>query len=607
MPGTDVNVALRLAGGHKLAAAIACCDRRTHYRAQSIPSACCALSRAYNAVTRTQPGLPRMLLLSALLATALCVSAKHLQLGFEVYHGTDRDHVLYGRPLVVKRDGGVTVSLTNEQLYYLVNFTLGSNNQSVGALIDTGSLDLWVISSLNSLCSTSPDAVQGASADNCGVTGTFNPSTLDSYKTSDAQFYIQYLDSSFASGYWGEDTLGLGGITVENYFFAVADQSNSSSNVLGIALEPLELSVEGTNTQAGFTYSNLPMRLYQDKIIDWPLYLLWLNEYDATTGSILFGAIDYAKFTGDLNVVPLVPSIPNYDFVDLFAITLKGVSTLSSSDELLGASVSAIFDLGTTLTYLPWQTVDRLAKELKLSWVADQGAYVGLCNQDMSGNITFGFDGFDFSVPISNYWLELGTDASNNLLCALTILPAVEAGNVLFGDNTLQNMYVVYDLKNLELGIASAVVDTDKSDVRTALGLPHASSATYVASASQTYAMMTAVPDASEVASEVAGSYLAQWNTLFALYSGQYFTDAKMLTGLIDETAVVSGGALGVKTDHTSTKGGSKTAGTATATSARTATAATGSSASTSSHKAGAGVLLPSFGGLAAVIAMILL
>jgi hypothetical protein len=54
--------------------------------------------------------------------------------------------------------------------------------------------------------------------------------------------------------------------------------------------------------------------------------------------------------------------------------------------------------------------------------------------------------------------------------CFFGVLPSTYSQNItLFGDTFLRNAYVVYDLEDLQIGIAQAVY-TDKTDIRPVTG-----------------------------------------------------------------------------------------------------------------------------------------
>jgi hypothetical protein len=267
-------------------------------------------------------------------------------------------------PRFVKRDGSFEMVMTNQQTFYMANLKIGSNEDENDVLVDTGSSDLWVMShDLNcvpvlssrrfaqtfdhttgakyrlplnkrdadaplkpsktsedkeavdaqnklfgtystvyiteggSLPSGSPFIGTGDSGSNtCTSYGSFNTGNSDTFRENDTYpFLIEYADNTHAIGVWGYDNVIINNVTVRDLSFAIANETSSDVGVLGIGLPGLEVT-----SQYGYIYANLPIKLAQEGIINRAIYSLYLDTADAETGSILFGAIDHAKYEGDL-------------------------------------------------------------------------------------------------------------------------------------------------------------------------------------------------------------------------------------------------------------------------------------------------------------------
>ncbi|KAF8240439.1 acid protease [Tricholoma matsutake] len=113
---------------------------------------------------------------------------------------------------------------------YTVKIRVGANNQEVSLQVDTGSSDLWIVSSA---CSSSL----------CGQTGghTYDPSSSSTSVSTGFNFYIPYLQGS-ASGpiFW--DRVELGSYEIDNQALAAANNitnealSPTFDGILGLAL-----------------------------------------------------------------------------------------------------------------------------------------------------------------------------------------------------------------------------------------------------------------------------------------------------------------------------------------------------------------------------------
>lgn len=375
-------------------------------------------------------------------------------------------------------------TIVNEQSYYSVELTIGSDQQKLTALLDTGSSDLWVLSKdssglnacdnyleQNGYLSSSGEATSGSSDEvsevqaNCNGLGVFTPSSSTSFKKqhSGVEFEIQYGDYTYAEGYWGSDSLTVNGVNVDGLLFGVATIGNSS-NVLGISFEGLESSDQSEDYSSDFTYANLPATLKSDGLIEKISYSLFLNSLSATSGELLFGAVDSAKYQGDLYTVPLVNIYEGeIDNPIEFDVTLQGTG-YSGSD---GTEVTfnqqnfaALFDSGTTLTVLPETLAGYFASQLGATYSEEYGYYFLDCKTyPDSDAFVFQFGGVNFYSPVQNYILSTSDDSQ----CYLGIVPSGD-DHVIIGDNTLTSLYVVYNLEDYELSIAQANYDGASSN-----------------------------------------------------------------------------------------------------------------------------------------------
>jgi candidapepsin len=286
-----------------------------------------------------------------------------------------------------------------------------------------------------------------ASSNTCTQYGSFDTGDSTSFKRnySTPDFRILYADGTSASGIWGTDTLVFGNTTVDNFSFAVANRTSSDVSVFGIGLPALQVT-----TQYGITYANLPIKLRQDGTIAKAAYSVFLGSSTATSGTILFGGVDHAKYTGDLVTVPIISLTsgpPNRLLAKVNSISLN-----SSSNSVVVTSnlYSANLDTGSTLSYFPSSLLNSLVSALGGGSGTSQGYTIVKCptsNQFMSIN----FSGRVVRVPLSDLVLRYGGT------CLLGVIEQSSSSPyILFGDNVLRSMYVVFDLDDLQISIAQA-------------------------------------------------------------------------------------------------------------------------------------------------------
>ncbi|XBW35960.1 hypothetical protein QEN19_001533 [Hanseniaspora menglaensis] len=379
-------------------------------------------------------------------------------------------------------DGDLNFIIENEQSYYSVELVIGSDKQKLTALLDTGSSDLWVLGETaagldacdaylesagyltsSKKATSSSSSVKEEISDvqaNCVDLGTYSPSSSSSFKKEHASdpFEIQYGDLTFADGYWASDSLTVNGVAVDGLLFGVAESSNSS-NVCGISFPYLESSDEEVvSSVAPFTYANLPQLLKNDGLINKVAYSLFLNSFSASSGDLLFGGVDTAKYTGTLSTIPLVNIYSSYYSNPIeFDVTLQGTGFYSSDGSYTTYNdqyFAALFDSGTTLLVLPQDLADMFAASVNAEWDNDVGFYTLECpSSDVADEsaYVFQFGGVNYYIPLSNYILQ----TSSSSTCYLGVQPSDDQ-QCIIGDNTLSSLYVVYDMDDYQISLAQA-------------------------------------------------------------------------------------------------------------------------------------------------------
>ncbi|CAI7629081.1 unnamed protein product [Penicillium glandicola] len=350
----------------------------------------------------------------------------------------------------------VSQALDNEETLYLCNVTLGTPKQSLRLVLDTGSSDLW--------CNT-PNSTLCESNNACAESGTYNSSASSSYSYVNSDFNITYADGSGAAGDYGTDNLTIGGTTIANFQFGLGFSSESSEGVLGIGYTANEVQV-GRNGDSA--YANLPKAMVNKGVIQSNAYSLWLNDLDASTGSILFGGVNTKKYHGTLQTVPIQKVGGQYSE---FIIALTNVSLTNSSGQNTYSSSSipagVLLDSGSSLTYLPDALVQEIYNDLDVTYESDSGiGYVECSMAEKNITISYTFSSPTIDVAISEMVIDVGGLYFRNgkRACVFGIVPAGTSTAVL-GDTFLRSAYVVYDLANNEISLANTNFNTTENDV----------------------------------------------------------------------------------------------------------------------------------------------
>ncbi|PGH10772.1 hypothetical protein AJ80_07422 [Polytolypa hystricis UAMH7299] len=357
----------------------------------------------------------------------------------------------------------VNQTLDNNRTLYYVNITLGTPAQRLRLHIDTGSSDLWCNSRNSRICSSRRNP--------CKESGTYSANSSSTYKFKNSKFNITYADGTGAVGDYVTDTLRLSNATLKDFQFGVGYESSSQEGVLGIGYMANEVQV----AQGGKSYPNLPQAMVDDKLIHSKAYSLWLNDLDASKGSILFGGVNKAKYVGNLSTVPILK--PKKGPYQQLVIAMTGINMKGSSNgqNLSSGSlpVAALLDSGSTLMYLPDAIAANIYETIGATYEPSLGAAYVPCN--MSSNNTkleFEFSGATISVGMDELVIDLSPSQDGNgptftngePACTFGIAPA-GSGTCILGDTFLRSAYVVYDLSNHEISIAQTKFNSTTNDI----------------------------------------------------------------------------------------------------------------------------------------------
>lgn len=259
----------------------------------------------------------------------------------------------------------------------------------------------------------------------------------------------------------------------------LAEQTDIPFGLVGIGYKSNEASLETVQT----TYPNLPISMQTSGNIKTVAYSLWLNDLDASKGSLLFGAIDTEKYQGNLALLDLLPSNSRTGQITEFNVALTSVSGHSSSgsDSLTSSSfpMNALLDSGTTLSYLPSDITNQIWQEVGAAYVQSLGVAVVPCTfATSSAYFSFGFGGSQgprINITMDELVLEsAGVTLSNGrhkgtsaCVFGIQAQPSSDGSpnNALLGDTFLRSAYVVYDLENNQVAIAPTKFNASSSNV----------------------------------------------------------------------------------------------------------------------------------------------
>lgn len=369
-------------------------------------------------------------------------------------------------PKLRKRADTILQRLDNMDYLYYANISIGTPPQELRLHIDTGSSDIWVESADSSLCMQPTDP--------CASTRTFNYNESSTYSKVADDFSISYVDGEYAKGDYGKDIFYFDdGSNVTGLQFGIGLSSSSSEGIMGIGFNLNEVQVQRLGKAP---YRNLVDVMADQGLIKSRAYSLWLNDLDATTGQILFGGVDTAKFHGSLTTLPIDKREGETQARE-FAITLTSVTLVNDVADTLtitksGFEVAALLDTGSTYTYLPTDLAAALTDQVGAQMVDSLGCAIVPCDvRSYNGSITYGFSGANITVALRELIVDaydndgnLATYSDGTPLCYFGILDAAGGSNVL-GDTFLRSAYVVYDLDNEEISLAQTLYNVTDSNI----------------------------------------------------------------------------------------------------------------------------------------------
>ncbi|EME84361.1 uncharacterized protein MYCFIDRAFT_152578 [Pseudocercospora fijiensis CIRAD86] len=381
----------------------------------------------------------------------------------------------------------------NGQGGYFADVKIGTPPQSMQVLIDTGSSNLWVPSTNAATCRnyTCP-----AGAFNGNMSSSFAPAT------GAPKYHIMYGDGSIVDGIYASDTVSVGNATLTNFTIGYADEVQVSPNVMnGAQYGIMGVSYEGEETGAcpdgyapcngSYVIPTVPDALYRSGAIGSRSYSLYLDDVVEQKGSILFGAVDTAKFSGDLvTMATITHQGPegdglNGDYVEqgLYlssaAMTINGTSTQITTD---GYSNPVLLDSGAAAITLPKKVYNAVSELLPSDLIVTyQGSAAVFCDQSAYDlTLTLGFTGADdknttVDVPLREILVPLYTDESYNsttlatkdgrAICSINLASGADGEQLTVGDPLLRAAYVFYNLDEKTISIAKPTYFADQENI----------------------------------------------------------------------------------------------------------------------------------------------
>jgi Eukaryotic aspartyl protease. len=353
----------------------------------------------------------------------------------------------------------------------VISLGVGSNNDAVNVEVDFSLSDLTV------LCSDTW-------SNQHWFTETFNYSQSTTFKRNTTIYSQNLYTGRNGTGFWGQDDVTIGNVTVKGLDFGVQNVSYTSTGRLGLGLPEWESTYQ--NASDPHLYENLPMKLKSQGVISKVAYSVYhrpLAYNNANNGSLLFGAVDHAKYSGNLTTLPMIKysptgvtiasnlSMDNFIRERHIQVLLHGIKfsvntekkgkTMNITNNTYYAAINPLY----AISIFPKPIVEAMAVALGAQFPTQTYKWIVPCVNDENVVFLLDFGGTTLSVPLSSLLHQSGSS------CVLGVdtLPDHE-DFIILGQNILRHAYLVFDLEDCEVSVAQVKL-SKKIDIQEIISL----------------------------------------------------------------------------------------------------------------------------------------
>lgn len=360
-----------------------------------------------------------------LLFSQIALASAALQLDFVVNNEPtqfDRSALSAFAKRAVEREAmSNDLYLTSSYNFYYTKLLLGTPQQEIEVIIDTGSPVTWVFGP----STTYNNAPQ------------FHPDDSSSFNDVNSSFSASYGTGQYF-GSWGTDTAGIPDYEqkkASDFYFGIIDNYAVAAGAPGLlALGPHMESVGPDG------YKSLPETLLSQGYVDSAGFSVSLAN---NTGSILFGGVDTNAYEGDIYSFDFSGTKGNY--AGFYTVTL---SSLNLGEGDYGVNKASLIDTGSPMSLVPVNFVDKIGEKWNLANQSNYQAYYlddGRTPEDLEGNITFNLGAFSVDIPISKLFVPGEYLWANDGPQNVQALSLLGSPNVILGDAFIRSVYVTFD------------------------------------------------------------------------------------------------------------------------------------------------------------------
>ncbi|EWC43423.1 hypothetical protein DRE_07609 [Drechslerella stenobrocha 248] len=296
--------------------------------------------------------------------------------------------------------------------------------------------------------------------------GTFDPSQSGSFRNlSNSRLAISSSETLYARGYYGTDNLRIGDTMLRNVYVGVA-QNFTLVPSIGIGIYDDDKQ----------TYPSFMQSLLQSNEIQCLAHGLYLGNFDRNESSVTLGAVDTAKYEGNLITFN---STRTSDITTLKLLS-AAYGTEGNMEEL--PNIESI-DADIAFTYnrlaLPDPAAEAILRTTEAEYNSTINEYIVDCALRTSGpSFEFRFRDVNITVGPSQYIIPAFDKQDNRYVvngadaCALLIRAMTSYGNAttlgfqaVLGAPFVRHAYLVHDYTNRQLSMAPAKLNTTETNI----------------------------------------------------------------------------------------------------------------------------------------------
>ncbi|EAW10169.1 pepsin-like aspartic protease [Aspergillus clavatus NRRL 1] len=333
---------------------------------------------------------------------------------------------------------------------YFCAVDVGSQRQRMWMLLDTGGPNTWVFSSE---CET----------ETCTNHTRFEQPASKTLKPEPYAWAIGYGKGQ-VSGVLGNDTLSISGMDISVTLGLAKNASSHFDTYPADGILGLGWSNNSNFDRPSFMEIVKKQGLLKSNTL---AFSFSRNSDGAKDGTVNFGTVDTAKFTGEITYTDIVPKSKRWN-IPLDDASVNGVPCGFTNK-------SAFIDTGTSYAMLPPKDAIKLHNLIPGATTSTAGDNFTLpCNS--TAVVQFNFSGLSYSISPKDY---VGPRKGSS--CLSTIVgQALDGDDMwLLGDVFLKNVYTVFDYDHDRIGFANRsvpIVSTTTTAVPSATGTGEASS-----------------------------------------------------------------------------------------------------------------------------------